>query len=78
MCGKDNKVFEAEPWRRLDFGLKNRSEQNTEIYKARYCNHNMSTIILLSGCCLCCFVNQCRDCSIQGQARDGACQARGC
>ena len=33
MCGKDNKVFEAEPWRSLDFGLKNRSQQNTEIYK---------------------------------------------
>ena len=33
MCGKDNKVFEAEPWRSLDFGLKNQSQQNTEIYK---------------------------------------------
>ena len=33
MCGKDNKVCEAEPWRMQDFNLKNRAQQNTEIYK---------------------------------------------
>ena len=33
LCGNDNKVFEEEPWNRGDFMLKNRSQQNTEIYK---------------------------------------------
>ena len=35
MCGKDNKVFVAEPWRRQDFNLQNRMQQNTEIYKVQ-------------------------------------------
>ena len=35
MRGKDNKVFEAEPWRMQDFNLKNRTQQNTEIYKVQ-------------------------------------------